>query len=348
MKVLVTGLGLAHDFGICEPCGMNYSWLINNPSTLLWADKIVFPKKSFNAQLEENDNKESIAINLILEIAKDNNLIETFNVEDILHEGVTPDFDAEGQMDSKILLENFPDNITEGNYKEVPGEILIDGRPYCYAKIAAINASIFLSNELNANCLFDKYEYNFLKYKFSSPMTYNEQLFSEVFSPVLPNEMILHNYAFTDEEHCRNCQKYEECQKTYLNSIEKAMINIVNLRNRDEILVAKNELQNLIDTKNDLTTLKDLEDLKKEYQEKQVKINKNIYKVFPKVKRWTNITSILATPFTVGAALCGEVGVAAAGAAALVGITKISEEYMKYYENKNKWVGFINNPHTIP
>ena len=59
-KVLVTGLGFASDMGICEACGLNFSWLVNNPSVILWADKLVMPKISFDTELlnkTENDGK---------------------------------------------------------------------------------------------------------------------------------------------------------------------------------------------------------------------------------------------------------------------------------------------------
>ena len=35
-KVLITGLGVAKELGICEICNLNFSWLVNNPSTILW------------------------------------------------------------------------------------------------------------------------------------------------------------------------------------------------------------------------------------------------------------------------------------------------------------------------
>ena len=31
-KVLVTGLGIAREFGICDSCNLDVSWLANNPS----------------------------------------------------------------------------------------------------------------------------------------------------------------------------------------------------------------------------------------------------------------------------------------------------------------------------
>lgn len=56
-KVLITGLGVANELGICEKCSLNFSWLINNPSTILWADQLYIPQSSFKAQIEKKNKK---------------------------------------------------------------------------------------------------------------------------------------------------------------------------------------------------------------------------------------------------------------------------------------------------
>ena len=52
-KVLVTGLGIAREFGICDSCNLDFSWLANNPSTILWADQLYIPYSSFEAQVKQ-------------------------------------------------------------------------------------------------------------------------------------------------------------------------------------------------------------------------------------------------------------------------------------------------------
>ena len=68
-------------------------------------------------------------------------------------------------------------------------------------------------------------------------------------------------------------------------------------------------------------------------------------KIFPKIKRWTNITSVIATPFAISSALANNTKLAITGSV-FAGTSTIVNELMKYYENKNKWVGFINNSHN--
>ena len=45
-KVLITGLGVAKELGIGETCNLKFSWLVNNPSTILWADQLYVPQAS--------------------------------------------------------------------------------------------------------------------------------------------------------------------------------------------------------------------------------------------------------------------------------------------------------------
>lgn len=348
VKVLVSGLGFGHEFDLCEKCWVDFSWLIHNPSVLLWADKIIFPEYSFKEQLKQEDDKLDKAINLVLNIANDNKLIEFSDVRNIYTDKVSEMFFEQAKVDRDNLLSHFPENIKSGDTEGVPGEILINGNSYCSAYIASINASLFLSQELNANCLFGNQDYNFLKYKFGYNYTkdINNQakVFDEVFSASFPNELVLHNYAFEYEERCSGCANYTQCKKKYLSEIEKNMNSIIKLRDTDELCRAKEELQKIVDLKSQLNDF-DIEDIKNEYKEKQTKINKNIKKVFPKIKRWTNLTSVVAASITAGGAISGNPVATTIGTVTL-GASKIADETMKYYENKNSWVGFINNPIT--
>lgn len=340
---MVTGLGLAHEFGVCEPCGIDYSWLIHNPSVLLWADKIIIPKKSFNEQLKTDDSKLNKAINLVLNIANENNLIETLDIKK-LYENEMFSFDEIVSSDSRKLKEFYPNNIHDGN-PSVPGEIIIDGDAFCYAKIAAINASLIMAEETNSNCLFNNYDYKYLKYKIGVGRSLKQRAYEEIFSPVFPNELVLHNYAFCSELKCENCLNYVSCRSDYLKEIESQMLKIIEWRNRDEICQAISVFQSIIDSNYCIENEKELEEIKREFREKQIKISKNINKIFPKIKRWTNITSFIATPFAISSALANNTKLAITGSV-FAGTSTIVNELMKYYENKNKWVGFINNSHN--
>ena len=44
-KVLVTGLALGFDSGLCSACNFDFDWLLNYSSILLWVDKIYIAQK---------------------------------------------------------------------------------------------------------------------------------------------------------------------------------------------------------------------------------------------------------------------------------------------------------------
>ena len=75
-KVLVTGLGIAREFGICDSCNLDFSWLANNPSTILWADQLYIPYSSFEAQVKQMERKDEKIISLFLNMAEDHGMIK--------------------------------------------------------------------------------------------------------------------------------------------------------------------------------------------------------------------------------------------------------------------------------
>ena len=44
-KVFISGTAVGNELNLCEPCLLDFSWLIKKPDTLVWADKIVITKK---------------------------------------------------------------------------------------------------------------------------------------------------------------------------------------------------------------------------------------------------------------------------------------------------------------
>ncbi len=49
-KILLTGLALGKDIGLCPVCNYDFEWLLNNPSSLLWADKIIVPETIYQTK----------------------------------------------------------------------------------------------------------------------------------------------------------------------------------------------------------------------------------------------------------------------------------------------------------
>ena len=78
-----------------------------------------------------------------------------------------------------------------------------------------------MAEETNSNCLFNNYDYKYLKYKIGVGRSLKQRAYEEIFSPVFPNELVLHNYAFCSELKCENCLNYVSCRSDYLKEIER-------------------------------------------------------------------------------------------------------------------------------
>lgn len=348
-KVLITGLGVGNDFGVCEKCNLDFSCILENPSTLIWADKIIITQNAWNANkkiLKEGKvHKIDKALDLILDIMSEHDLIEIVNPKTIFDEEIKEIIFSQVDKDTESMLSKFDKNIKKG--EGVSDELIIDDEMYCGPYVASLYSSIKLAEVIGTNCLFSKRDYTFLKYKygiFHDSVIKGDKIdtMNEIFTLYLPNQILLPEYAITSDEQCDTCSKSSNCKDSYLKNVEINTKKLMQWRNYDEIARAKEELGKIIDNKYYLGEPVIPEEIKMEFATKQYKINKNIKKVFPAIKRWTNLTTVVATPLSIYSAVTGNMP-ATAVSTSLLGISKATEEYMKYYENKNNWVGFINN-----
>lgn len=78
------------------------------------------------------------------------------------------------------------------------------------------------------------------------------------------------------------------------------------------------------------------------FRERQEQINRNINKRFPKIERWTKMTTVLATPLTIASAITGNMPLTI-GSAVAAGLSQMTEEALEIYKSKNSWVGFVNS-----
>jgi hypothetical protein len=80
-------------------------------------------------------------------------------------------------------------------------------------------------------------------------------------------------------------------------------------------------------------------DIQREFKEKEVATQKKLYSVFPKVQRWSNLTTILSIPVIVAGSATASPLLAGLGAG-IAGISKTIEKYITILESKSRWVCF--------
>lgn len=335
-KVFITGTAVGNELDLCEPCTLDFSWLIEEPATLIWSDKIAITKKSLNMYLSRNKSKMDKTIKLILEIIKSRDLLDIIEIDENLKSSVEPYY-KKSLNEFQMLTKEFPVIDNSKNSQNIVQEVKIEDYYYCLPYVSSLYTQIGIANKIGANCLFSKKDYTYLENINKKDKT---RIYNEVFSIYFPNKLI-HNYAFEEEKRCFTCKNYKECKDNYLKEIEKNTLQILEWRNYDEIHMAKHEIEKIISLKEVLEENYNVEDIKREFMERQNKINRNIKRVFPKIRRWTNLATIISTPVTIYNAVNNNLP-ATIVSASVGGIAKAVDESLKYYESKNNWVSFIN------
>lgn len=109
-RILVTGLALGAEpeIGVCDACNYDLNWLFKNPSTLLWADKIVITPKIaetiHKGRGHQLNTRFGEAVRAIFESIEDYGLVEIKNPTDIITPNVRDEIAAEIENDCNRLL----------------------------------------------------------------------------------------------------------------------------------------------------------------------------------------------------------------------------------------------------
>lgn len=221
-KVFVTGTAVGNELELCEPCSLNFSWLIENPATLIWTDKIAITKKSLDLYLTKNNNKMEKTIKLILEIIKSNNVLDIIEINQDLKKGIEPYY--EKSVDEfKELTTKLPIVNASVNNENIVEEIKIKDYYYCLPYVASLYTQIGIANEIGANCLFSEKDYTYLE---NINKVDKARIYNEIFNVYFPNELI-HSYAYENEERCMECIKFNECKDNYLKEIEENTLQLL-------------------------------------------------------------------------------------------------------------------------
>lgn len=345
-KVLITGMGIGKELGVCDACNLNLSWLVSSPGTLLWADKICLPKSQYDLHTKHPHSKTDVALSIVLSELYNHKLLDlveiphdTAAIQDLINSNVESDF--------KNMMKFFPESVKIlDKEKNDHNNIQVGSKEYCRPYINSIYASRYLADFLHASCLFGERDYEFLKYR--EGIAYRDApdiqyigVLSELFSGLLPGTQILPGYALTQPEKCDACDKQNDCQKTYEEDAKRAICKYLEWREYDELYELRKEIDTILLKQALIGKDISLEEAKRALEEKERKINTNIKKRFPKIKRWTKLSTVLSIPATIVSAAGGNIP-AAVISASLAGAAKATEQVLEYYESKNKWVGFIN------
>jgi hypothetical protein len=345
-RLLITGLGIGKALGLCDVCNLNFDWLIYNPSTLLWADRILIPENSLDYKGKNNEKFNAI-IQITLETLDKKNILEKLPSKIQYSEEDQTKVYTQLLKDRNCLLENFPETIKEIEDNDNK-EFFIDDIPFCAPYIASLYGAIELAKRNNAQCLFNKRDYLYLRYLNGIKGKNNDkinQIYEEVFSTLLPNDSIVPQFAIDDEKKCSSCVHEKSCKEKYDN-YSKTLNKILETRNFDDFLQARNVVNKIISKKDEIRDDKDVAEVIESFNEKKNIINRNINKLFPKIKRWTNMATIISTPLTITtgilSALQNTNPVIPIASGSVLGIVGAINKTMENYTESNRWVSFLD------
>lgn len=348
-RVLVTGLGLYYEVDACQACNFDLDWLVRYPSVLLWADRVLVTggfwetMRSGQAAYPELGR----AVRLVFEMADAEGMVEVVDPA----EAITPDLrDAlfeQVQEDRASLARVFPNHIRLGDDSEVPGQIFVDGCEYCAPYLWSIHAGLVLARKFDAHCLFSQPVFDYCRYKFGLSGFPNEakpgwnEAFHSVFEAYLPNSPLLPEYVVVDKTLCASCLHEEACRDNYLAELEKNVRGLLAWRDYDEVQQFKAVVRSVVEKRNKAGSLVDPEDVMSDLRAEQDRLRRRVRLVFPKVKRWANVSTMLSLPVAV-AGVASEVPLLTVSGAALAGASKLAKELVELLSSRYSWIGFVS------
>lgn len=351
-KIMISGLALGSDeaIGMCQCCNFDLSWLFKNPSTLLWADKIILTPEMHSTIKSSSFpaiNKElSEAIKIVFEQLESNDILEIKKASGVLTSDIREEICVQIENDRSHLSQIFPDHVVQGDDNEVPGQIFVDGQEYCHPSLWTIYASLFLAKEWDANLFLPQYSFQYLSYKLgtSSKQLLNSaektKAFDEVFSSRLPESEILPRVLLGDEK-CGTCKNENKCSSSALSTVENNVNQILQWRDYEELYQLREVLSNITNKAEKTKNIEAIEIINS-FKEEETKVRKKIHSVFPKVERWTDMAMVLSIPTILAGASMGSPAIASVGAG-VAGIAKITSKYLDIAKSKHRWLGFKNN-----
>ncbi len=350
-NLLVTGLALGKDFDTCQVCNFDLDWLILYPSVLVWADKLLIPEGIWHyvssGYFPSKYPELSKCLKLIFDVARSEGIIDVINPKNIISQSVSDDIERQIEKDRVQLAKLFPDNITIGEEEKVPGQIFVGGTEYCSPHIWTIYASLVLAKAYNAHCLFDNDSLGFCKYKFglssypSKADIGSIEAFHSIFEAYLPNDSIFPEYLTTSKELCVKCANENACKDSYLSKLEDNLNNLLTWRDYDEILQLKSVINDIVDKRNKSGGIIDANEIRNEFRQTQDKLRRRITLIFPKIRRWSNITTLLSIPIALAGAASGLPLLTITGGS-LFGLSQAANKTTEYLSSKYSWTGFIS------
>lgn len=354
-RVMITGHSVGNEFDLCQACNFDYEWLLRYPSVLLWVDKIVLTKTTWDSILYQatDDHPLSKSVSLIFEIVNSSGLLEIIDPLEFLPEDIGEVIVPQVKNDMEAMAAKFPDAVKLTRDDKVPEQIIIDGVEYCGPYIYSVYSSLLLAKVLEAECLFDSRVLKYTNYKFGiTPMPVGLrdkklQCFHNLFESLFPNEPLLPEYVYfigrsSGSKSCSNCAGETRCSDSYLHTVEVQTRKALSMRNYDEIESGRQLMDRIVERRKDADI--DPVEVKNEFLQECQRLSHRNRKAFSKIKYWCSLSMLMSVPFTVAGLLTQTPFLTAAGAGSM-GLSAGLKHLMDYLQEKYSWAVYFNKAH---
>ncbi len=337
-SILLTGLALGIESGLCPCSNLHTDWLFTNSQDLLWVDSIVITRieKKIIDGYEHSKRPYEKAVWLIFQYLSEANTIQI--VDDSIITKADVDCIEQQVVDDIGLI--CPEYLQGENHT-----FLYKNNHYCQPALQALYAGICLSYKLGTTISLDSKEFDYfknllvLKYNKQSLLGKNVYV-GELLKSYLPEIKLGHDYILKSScKLCRKCVNEKVCKVNYLSQIEQQIKQIVLYREREEVRQLCETIDEIIEKDYTNATIKDIELYKKQIEETAFVQRQKMQRAFREYDKWKPLVTCASVGLTV-AGLAGKTELSIAGVG--LGIfEKLLSQYVESLQKKNSWVNLV-------
>ena len=350
-KVILTGMvnGALRDS--CAPCNFNFQHLISNLSMALWVDKMVVSQKVYQLISDGFPDKYTARIiKMIIDYYQDNNAIDLLDTTTIYNKDVSKLVETISILDLAQLQAKSGREYNHSADKDGKKDSTVlecNGNEYCFPKLVAINGDLLLAKLTNSSCMFDDYESEFCKQKFS---LFQDKIYCDrskidsmekIISSFLPDIHTLPKYIDNHyrETTCFECGDIERCERDYLKMLEVNLKQYFSWKDYDEFHQLRALLNQIIKNRDSTQSEYTAENIYEDYLNEKNRINVLIHRRLPKISRWVNLITSISVPIDLIALSTGNIPTSLA-ASITAGASTLLTNQITRIQDKHKWINF--------
>ncbi len=350
-KILMSGLAVGKDVGVCAACNFDFSWVLYYPAMLVWSDGIILTptiwEKLTSGKWPDDMPELARTLKLIFEIAQDASIVEVRDPRQVITSSMRGDICRQAEEDRSIISQAFPNRV-----KVNEQGLIIDGIDYCLPYVTTLYSILSLSVIWNAHCFLDDRALNYWNYRFGiappqAAMSSRAEGFQSVFDAYLPNEPLGTSFLACSMEHrdkLETCEERSKCENDSLAKIEKRVSTLVSWRDYDEVHKLRDVVEKIVRQRESEGGALNPTDVTQDVKELERKLNRRIRLAFPKITQWADIVTMLSVPVSLAGAGTGNPSLMFSGAS-LAALGQTGKVAVNILMNQYSWIGF--NPKDL-